>query len=177
MKTPNFNQYHTLQVRFTYSIQVEVYHGIHYSEAATQRCSYEKVFWKYAANLQENNHAKVRFQCNFIEIALRHGHFGTFSLEHLWVVASDYSIKAWQNIECQIQQNFRFQCYTCMNSYQYWCSKLNFENNKTYKWVSGNVRRVINELIDKACFLHRSSIQFAKLRVIPESTKAINIKR
>ena len=32
------------------------------TEAAIQRCSVEKVFWKYAANLQENNHAEVRFQ-------------------------------------------------------------------------------------------------------------------
>ena len=32
------------------------------SEAALQRCSYKKVFLKYAANLQENTHAKVRFQ-------------------------------------------------------------------------------------------------------------------
>ena len=31
-------------------------------EAVTQRCSYEKVLWKYAANLQENTHAEVRFQ-------------------------------------------------------------------------------------------------------------------
>ena len=31
-------------------------------EAATQRCSYGKVFWKYAANLQENTHAEKRFQ-------------------------------------------------------------------------------------------------------------------
>ena len=30
-------------------------------EAPIQRCSYEKVFWKYAANLQENTHAEVRF--------------------------------------------------------------------------------------------------------------------
>ena len=29
------------------------------SEAATQRCSSEKVFWKYAANLQDNTHAEV----------------------------------------------------------------------------------------------------------------------
>ena len=29
-------------------------------ETTTQRCSYEKVFWKYAANLQ-NIHAEVRF--------------------------------------------------------------------------------------------------------------------
>ena len=28
------------------------------AEAAVQRCFYEKVFWKYARNLQENTHAK-----------------------------------------------------------------------------------------------------------------------
>ena len=27
------------------------------TETATQRCCQEKVFWKYAANLQENTHA------------------------------------------------------------------------------------------------------------------------
>ena len=32
------------------------------AEAAVQRCSYENVFWKYAANLQENTHAEVQFQ-------------------------------------------------------------------------------------------------------------------
>ena len=32
------------------------------SEAAIKRCSYEKVFWKYAANLQENTHAEVWLQ-------------------------------------------------------------------------------------------------------------------
>ena len=32
------------------------------SEAALQRCSWEEVFWKYAANLQENTHAEVWFQ-------------------------------------------------------------------------------------------------------------------
>ena len=35
-------------------------------EAALHRCSYEKLFWKYAANLQENNRAEVWF------ITLRH---------------------------------------------------------------------------------------------------------
>ena len=34
-------------------------------EAAIQRCSYEKVFWKYAANLQENTHAEMRFQQSY----------------------------------------------------------------------------------------------------------------
>ena len=36
------------------------------TEAALHRCSWEKVFWKYAASLQE-------LLCNFIEITLRHG--------------------------------------------------------------------------------------------------------
>ena len=31
-------------------------------EAAVQRYSWEKVFWKYAANLKENTHAEVWFQ-------------------------------------------------------------------------------------------------------------------
>ena len=34
-------------------------------KAATRRCSQEKVFWKYAANLanlQESTHVEVRFQ-------------------------------------------------------------------------------------------------------------------
>ena len=44
------------------------------SEAATHKCSQEKVFWKYAANLQ---------LCNFIEIALRHG-CSTVSLLHIF---------------------------------------------------------------------------------------------
>ena len=33
-----------------------------YSEVAIQRCSWEKVFWKYAANLQENTHTEIWFQ-------------------------------------------------------------------------------------------------------------------
>ena len=31
-------------------------------EAAIQSCSWEKVFLKYAANLQDNTYAEVRFQ-------------------------------------------------------------------------------------------------------------------
>ena len=33
-----------------------------FPQAALQRCSCEKVFWKYAANLQENTHAEMWFQ-------------------------------------------------------------------------------------------------------------------
>ena len=33
-----------------------------FSEAAHQRCSYKKMFWKNAAHLQKNTHAEVRFQ-------------------------------------------------------------------------------------------------------------------
>ena len=32
------------------------------TEAAVQRCFLEKVFWKYAANLQQNTHVEVQFQ-------------------------------------------------------------------------------------------------------------------
>ena len=32
------------------------------TETTIQRCYYKKVFLKYAANLQENTHAKVKFQ-------------------------------------------------------------------------------------------------------------------
>ena len=31
-------------------------------ETAIQRCSEEKVFWKYAENIHENTHAEVRLQ-------------------------------------------------------------------------------------------------------------------
>ena len=31
-------------------------------EAAVQECSWEKAFLKYAANLEDNTHAKVLFQ-------------------------------------------------------------------------------------------------------------------
>ena len=43
----------------------------------SERCSYEKVFWKYVANLLENtkcwNAISIKLLCNFIEITLRHG--------------------------------------------------------------------------------------------------------
>ena len=53
-------------------------------EAALQRCSYKKVFWKYAANLQETPFRSVisiNLLCNFIEITVRHAAYfqNTFS--------------------------------------------------------------------------------------------------
>ena len=35
------------------------------TEAAVQKCSLKKVFWKYAANLRENSTFAVYFQNNF----------------------------------------------------------------------------------------------------------------
>ena len=46
-----YRQYHA-PMKLTISIN---------SEAAIQSCSEEKMFWKYAANLQENTHAEVQF--------------------------------------------------------------------------------------------------------------------
>ena len=31
-------------------------------EAALQSCSYKKVFWKYASNLEDNTHPEAGFQ-------------------------------------------------------------------------------------------------------------------
>ena len=41
-------------------------------EAALHRCSYKKLFWKYAANLQENNGVVFNKVAIFIEITLPH---------------------------------------------------------------------------------------------------------
>ena len=40
-------------------------------EAALERCSYKKVFWNYAANVQENSHAEVRFNLSEITLEVR----------------------------------------------------------------------------------------------------------
>ena len=59
-------------------------------EAALQKCSYEKVFWKYAVKLQANTHAKERFQLSCFATLLK-SHFGTGVLlycifsEHLFL--------------------------------------------------------------------------------------------
>ena len=53
------------------------------TEAFIQRCSYKKVFWNYAANLQENTHAEVWFQSSFIKITLWHG-FTHVNLLHIF---------------------------------------------------------------------------------------------
>ena len=44
------------------SVTLTALHEILLLKAAIQRCSYEKVLWKDATNLQENTHAEVRFQ-------------------------------------------------------------------------------------------------------------------
>ena len=52
---------------FMYSCQSWHYYvflspNFNITEAAIQRCSYKKVFWKYTANLLESTHAEVWFQ-------------------------------------------------------------------------------------------------------------------
>ena len=49
------------------------------AEAALQRCSEEKVFWKDAANLQENTHDEVWFQYSCSATLLK-SHFGMSAL-------------------------------------------------------------------------------------------------
>ena len=50
-----------LHFSYVYSVKLRQTNELT-SKAAVQRCSEEKVFWKYAANLQENTHAEVSFQ-------------------------------------------------------------------------------------------------------------------
>ena len=59
-----------------------------YSKAALQRCSYEQVFSKFTANLQEiywNHTSAFVFCCKFAVYFQN-----TFSSEHLWMAALDY---------------------------------------------------------------------------------------
>ena len=70
------------------------------AEAATHRYSVEKVFWKYAANLQGTAHAEGRFNKVAKQLYWNHtlawvffckfaAYFqDTFSEEHLWTAAS-----------------------------------------------------------------------------------------
>ena len=48
-----------------------------YLEAAIERCSQKKMFWKYAANSQEKRPCRskisIKLESNFIEITLGHG--------------------------------------------------------------------------------------------------------
>ena len=66
------------------------------SEAALVRCSYEKLFWKYVANLQKNIQAKVWFLWSCF-LSTWKSHFGIrcspvnlllISEHHLWSTAS-----------------------------------------------------------------------------------------
>ena len=38
-------------------------------KAVLQGCFYEKMFWKYPEDLQENTHAEVRFPVNLLPIS------------------------------------------------------------------------------------------------------------
>ena len=66
-------------------------------KAALHRCSYEKIFWKYTANLQANTHAKLWFQksckatcCIFSEhLFIRIPLEGCFLIKYLKFAALD----------------------------------------------------------------------------------------
>ena len=48
-----------------------MFYVLDFPEAPLQRCSYKKVLWKYATNLQENTHAEVWLQISFLYEHLR----------------------------------------------------------------------------------------------------------
>ena len=87
--------------------KVQVYLWCLYvSQAAIQRCSVEKVFWKHAASLQENTHAEVRFQSNFIEIALRHG-CTPVNFLHIFKALFSKNTSGWLLLKCQDSFKYR----------------------------------------------------------------------
>ena len=53
-----------MKLELTLSIceNLDIKSYLHEAEAALQRCSQEKVIWKYAANLKKKTHAEVWFQ-------------------------------------------------------------------------------------------------------------------
>ena len=55
-KSPSFKSY-----MFSKTV-ISILQNLPNTEAAVQRSSWEKMLQKYAANLQENTHAEVRFQ-------------------------------------------------------------------------------------------------------------------
>ena len=64
------------QLLSTFLPSTEIVENYHYHENYHVEGSfYKKVFWKYAANLQENTHAEVTFQWSCFEALLR-WHFG-----------------------------------------------------------------------------------------------------
>ena len=71
-------------------------------EAAVQRCSQEKVFWKYAANLQENAHTEV--QSNFIEITLRH-RCSVVNLQHIFRTPFPKNTSGWMLLEREYERH------------------------------------------------------------------------
>ena len=49
-----------MKCQFQFLSHIDIF-TVDITEAAVQRCSWEKVFWIYAENLQENTHSEVRF--------------------------------------------------------------------------------------------------------------------
>ena len=62
------------------------------SEAAIQRCSSEEMFWKYAANLQENTYTEMWFQQSCFASLLK-SHFGMSVLLLICCIFSEHLVK------------------------------------------------------------------------------------
>ena len=64
-------------------------------EAALQMCSYKKVFLNYAANLQENNHAKMRFQKSCKATLLKSLFSMSVNLQHIFTRPFPENTSGW----------------------------------------------------------------------------------
>ena len=62
LNTPLLIIFWLLNIKGVRNLSQEGYFESRDVVAHLQRCSYEKVFWKYAANLQAETHAEVWFE-------------------------------------------------------------------------------------------------------------------
>ena len=102
------------------------------------------MFWKYAANLQENTHAEVL--CNFIEIALQHGCFST-NLQHIFRTSFPKNTSG------------RLLLLTAIVSYPGW-NKLYFASAQTFVYTK---MFSVHDRAHKNCVLMPSSCTEAKI--------------
>ena len=68
---------------------VKFYELLRSTEAALQRCSCKKVFWKYAASIQENTHPEMWFQQS-CKTTLLKSHFGMGALPYIHWIFSEH---------------------------------------------------------------------------------------
>ena len=112
------------------------------SEAALQRCSLEKVFWKYAANLQEN--ARAHAVCRKLWII----DCRTNDCRKLWIKKSDPSKNSRPSQETFDSTSSNSPLVTRFESdREYLASKHSWEEKIQYKFFQSFSKRIRQTLL------------------------------